>query len=886
MRAGIKSKVLAGFILGLLAIGLIGYQVHNQMTSLASSMYNNQPQNNLVRYQKILSTLSDAESSVRTFYITNNSNDIRTFNTSKEKLKKFISEADEQTQNDELVKLNNLIYSKIYTMEEIIKTRRKNPTENVLEEALDKIDEITDHTAPDFKENTSPSESLEHPDKKTDLIAEKKTLEKDNSEESDIQNENKKKEEEVEEVEEEEKSFFERLFSRRQPEKETKDQQHKTRETEVTNNNPSPKMLPDSSDQLAKNKNNKEKSNSNQKALNTEEKAAQIEDSLERLSTKKKLQSTIWKDKMLTLIEEDNLIMQRIRNEMAKLEQKERRSQNKFISAASRSKDIIVNNTTAVGIGAFTLILILSLVVVQDFEKLKKNRLSLISEKEKADRHARVKEDFLANMSHEIRTPMNAIVGYTELLEKTSLASDQKAYLNTIQKSSRHLMVILNDILDYSKLESGKLIINKEPFNPLKSVNQVVKSMEADALKKGLQLKTNISPEVKTNLLGDAVRFQQILFNLVSNAIKFTDKGVVTIELSATDADYEQLIELKVKDTGTGIRRSSLNKIFRNFEQAESGRNRKYGGTGLGLAIVKRLVKLHHGTIEVESEEGKGSEFTVSIPYEVSKIQKKNPKVKKKKTENYNFSNYTILAVDDQEYNLELVKIILEKWGANIKIVTSAKEALQQLRDDHAYNLVLMDVQMPEMTGTEATEIIRKKYNKAELPVIALTAASTKEETDKCLTAGMNDVLLKPFKQKELKEILKKYGPDHQTENKNSNIYSLENLEKLSNGDDAFIADMLEVFVKNTISDFDELQKHVASENWNAVHRTAHKMIAPCRHLGIKQLVNVLEKIEVKSVEEDNINTIKALTEETDILIRNAVKQIKNEINKLNQLQF
>lgn len=870
MKAGIKTKVLAGFILGLLAIGLIGYQVHYQMTHLASSLYNNQPQNNLVTYQKILSTLSDAESSVRTFSITNNSNDLEAFHSSKEKLENYIEGIDKQPENDGLVTLNNLIYSKILTMEEIIEMRQSNPSENVLQEALNKIDKI--------KENSSGTLDQQHEEKITTTELQKLSIpeEKEKKEIDSPRKENKKQ------IKKEEKNFFQKLFSRKKTEKEPAKKEESQQNIENSNSETTDTSVtsdPEEQSRVATNIETKAKSD---RTIRKKEETAQIEDSLERLQRKKKLEANVWQDKMISLIEDDNAIMKRIRIEMAQLEEKERQNQDIFISAAAQSKDKIVNNTTAVGIAAFTLILILSLVVVQDFDKLKKNRLSLLTEKEKANRHARVKEDFLANMSHEIRTPMNAIIGYTELLEKTTLADEQKDYLNTIQKSSKHLMVILNDILDYSKLESGKLKINKEPFNPLKSINQVVKTMEPDAQKKGIALQTNISSTVKKNLLGDAVRFQQILFNLVSNAIKFTDKGVVTIDLSATDGENEHLLELKVKDTGTGISKLSLEKIFKNFEQAESGRNRKYGGTGLGLAIVSRLVKLHHGTVEVFSEEGKGSEFVISLPYTVSKIKTVNQKPQTKKAEDFDFSIFNILAVDDQEYNLELVKIILEKWGAKINIVTSASKALEQLRSGHEYNLVLMDIQMPEMTGIEATEIIRKSQK--ALPIIALTAASTKEETDKCLKAGMNDFLLKPFKQKELKAILKEYAPDNRPKGNSSFTYSLNNLKKLSNGKKAFVVDMLEVFVKNIITDCDELKKHVAAENMYAIHRTAHKMLAPCLHLEMMQLVEIIGKIEEKSADEDNIMKISRLTEDADNLVREAVKRTKNDIKKLNQL--
>lgn len=868
MGAGIKEKVLAGFILGLISIGLIGYQVHNQMTNLASSLYSNQYQNNLVKYQKILSTLSDAESSVRTFSITNNDQDLEQFHLSRNMLLDYIPSINQvKKNNDELSKLNKLIHSKIMLMEEMISVRRDNPSEDLLERALDKINEIK------YKEQ--PKDPVEKEDLNSKTLTEPKgqdasafqELKKEENEDDDLSLSEKNQNKE----ENENKGFFQKLFSRKKAD--TDKLAEKSEKEEINE-----EKEVDRSTHPDKDSSSFKKSNQPAEEI---EKTEEIESSIHQLQVQNKLKTTVWQDNMLRLIKEDNKIMRRIRIEMAKLEKKEKHNQEHFISTAARSKDSIINNTTVMGVGAFTIILILSLVIVQDFDRLRKNRLSLISEKEKANRHAKVKEEFLANMSHEIRTPMNAIVGYSELLQKTTLTSEQKDFLSTIQKSSNHLMVILNDILDYSKLESGKLIIHKEQFNPVICVNQVVKSMEADAVKKGIKIHKFISPSVHKNLMGDAIRFQQILYNLLSNAIKFTDKGAVSVVLKSEDFDSEAVLKLSVKDTGSGIGPEHLQRIFENFEQVDTGRKRKFGGTGLGLAIIKRLVNLHNGEIEVKSEEGKGSEFIIQIPYEISKIKDVNRKPKAKKEE-IKLNNLKILAVDDQEYNLELINLILKKWGASVKLATSGKDALEKIKNDE-FNIILMDVQMPEMTGIEATRAIRK--NDKELPIIALTAASTKEETDRCLSAGMDDFLLKPFKQNELYDILKKYASKNNSdETRCPQIQcAFENLYNLANGNIAFVNDMLQVFLKNSKNDFEKLEQHVKEKNYIGIHRMAHKMIPPCRHLKINHLVSKLDEIEKRALKEENINSISSLTEEARNILGEALICVKNEIDKLHQ---
>lgn len=892
MKYTIQTKILAGFILGLMAIGLIGYEVHNQMTDLASSLYEKSDRkDNLVLYQKILSTISDAESSVRSYSITNEEEDLQLFNESKTKIDRYLALLQKNLKNNtEFQHLHQNVEDKFYVMDRIVELRNENPNENIIDEALNELEQIPDEKSDAISENLSEEEdnAISHQDDEQEKSKAGKELDTQKKSNQDNQPQDEAAEN-VDEAEKKKKGFFQRLFSR----KKSKDKENNRNEETVDANTTETEAT-----EIEATENNKipriasKENNSQKPTVSSKEHLAK---SLKELKTIKTKEEAIWQDTMLVLIEEDTRIMDEIRIDIAALESNELDQRKQFISAAAKSKDQLINNTKVVGFGAFSIIFLLSFIVFKDFSKMRKNRMSLIDEKEKANRLAQVKENFLANMSHEIRTPMNAIVGFSELLEKTPLDEKQKKYLSTIQHSSGHLMVILNDILDYSKIESGKLTIRKAPFNAKKTIQQVVNAMEVSANKKNLHINLTINKNLRNNLIGDATRLQQVLYNLISNAVKFTDKGEINVAVTGNKKKELYLLEIKVQDNGMGIPESFMDKIFDNFEQASTNRERKHGGTGLGLSIVKKIIDLQNGSINVKSKEGVGSTFAIKIPYEIGKQEKKNSgmTVTDKNKKNPEYKNLSVLAVDDQEYNLELIKIILEKWGARVVVAESGKEAVNKFQEKD-FDLVLMDVQMPEMSGLEATNIIRNsgKSNALTIPIIALTAASTKEETDKCIQSGMNGYLLKPFKQKELRQALDHYLQSEENEQPEkqpvvSVTYDLQKLEAVSSGNKKFVLNMLEVFVKNTRYDLKILEKHVSEKKWKSAGLQAHKMIAPSRHLGISLLADLLEKIENNGLYGKNVDEIPELVQETKnialtvtCLLEEEMKKINNQINK------
>ncbi len=376
-------------------------------------------------------------------------------------------------------------------------------------------------------------------------------------------------------------------------------------------------------------------------------------------------------------------------------------------------------------------------------------------EKVKAEQSEKFKQQFLANMSHEIRTPMNSVIGLTNLLMKSKMDQQQAKYLNVIKKSSENLLVIINDILDLSKIEAGKMDFEKTPFILEDCMDTVYHTMAFKSEEKNLLLEKLIDPSVPEVVIGDPVRLNQILINLTGNAIKFTEKGKVTIhakELSRQD--NVSIIEFSITDSGIGIPESQLNKIFESFSQASSDTTRKFGGTGLGLTISKQLVELQAGSIYVYSQVGKGTTFAFKIPYMIGSIADlTHAEFNSEDTKGEDLNGLRILLVEDNAFNQMVAVDTLNDLISDLKIDIAENGiiALDKLKSTD-YDLVLMDIQMPEMDGFDACLHIRNDFPppKNQIPIMAMTANVTQEEVEKCYKSGMTAHISKPFDPQEL----------------------------------------------------------------------------------------------------------------------------------------
>lgn len=398
---------------------------------------------------------------------------------------------------------------------------------------------------------------------------------------------------------------------------------------------------------------------------------------------------------------------------------------------------------------------------LHDISERKQDEQKLKLAKERAEASERVKQLFLANMSHEIRTPMNAIIGFARLLEEADLSPEHREYVNAIKQSGDNLLVIINDILDISKIEAGKIVFEKSKIDLQGMINSTISMFQTRTEAKNVKLSYTVDPAIPAVIIGDAVRLNQILLNLLSNAVKFTKKGEIEVISKLVSDDKKNVrIRFSVSDTGIGIPPEQLDTIFESFTQATVGTTRRFGGTGLGLSIVKQLVELQGGKITVKSEPGKGSVFTFTLEFQRGEQEEgaELSEIKKEKdTPLRHEGGVRILVVEDNPVNQLLAVRVLSKWNFVAEVAENGRIAIEKL-EEKEYDLVLMDIQMPEMDGYEATTLIRKKkWAHGTIPIIAMTAHAIKGEREKCLSLGMNDYVSKPFEPKELYTKIIKY---------------------------------------------------------------------------------------------------------------------------------
>lgn len=548
-----------------------------------------------------------------------------------------------------------------------------------------------------------------------------------------------------------------------------------------------------------------------------------------------------------------------------------------------------------IGLGILTALAAV-VILVTDINTRNKLEDELRIAKKIADENAIMKEQFMANMSHEIRTPMNSILGFSDLLEKTTLTKVQTDYLMAVKTSGSNLLNIINDILDFSKIEAGKLNIEKISFNIIDLLDSLRVMFAPKATEKNIQFNIVMDEKIPSYVFGDPTRLLQILINLTNNAIKFTQQGHVKLscEIKSIEHDVVQFV-FKIKDTGIGIPDDKIDGIFERFNQGNTETTRKYGGNGLGLAIVKQLVEIQNGDISLKSKEGIGSEFVVKMSYPISYenkiIQSEN---KNKSLKIISDTPLYILLAEDHILNQKLALAYLEGFGLHVDLAENGVEAVEKFKTK-TYDLVLMDIQMPLLDGYHASKKIREEL-KSNVPIIAMTAHIMANEREKCMSYGMNDYLSKPFKEIDLYTIVNQYlGTRLELKNVTKEqvlennvatpnkyiIISPEHLYSLSRGNNTFIKEIIQLFLDQNPIEIKEIEKGIQQQDYAIISSIAHKMKTSVGFIGIEQLLAPLNQLEKLAINQGNTHDIQNLFTEVKITCGKAVLELNSFMKEI-----
>jgi signal transduction histidine kinase/DNA-binding response OmpR family regulator len=514
----------------------------------------------------------------------------------------------------------------------------------------------------------------------------------------------------------------------------------------------------------------------------------------------------------------------------------------------------------------------------------------------KAEQAQKKEEQFLAHMSHEIRTPMNAILGMTNLILNTPLEPKQESYLKAIRQSGENLMVIINEILDFSKITAGKIEFEKTNFNLSDIFYGLYNTFKIKADEKNLKLLTVLDENLPDTIIGDPGKLNQVLINLIGNSIKFTLKGNIEMSCRLLDMKEDQLlIEFAVKDTGIGIPKEKLSTIFEDFAQASTDTSRKFGGTGLGLSISKKIVELQGGKIKVDSTLGVGTIFSFSLWFKkgTEKIEKKEKSEARASIQELH--GLKILVVDDNEFNRVVAVDTLNSLIKNLQIdvAENGKIAIEKLKNQKDYKIILMDVQMPEMNGYETTKYIRKHevLGYSEVPIIAMTASATKPEIERCFDSGMSDFVSKPFDPEILvikiaslinkdKNIPDKTGHTQENnipENKPELPANLAFLKNMTGGNKEQVLKYINMFLDSIPDDWQKLKQKAEEKQWEEVRLLAHSMKPRINYLGIKTGGELIRQIEQSAGEKISLENIPQLIVSFENILYLTCKQLEAE---------
>ncbi len=526
---------------------------------------------------------------------------------------------------------------------------------------------------------------------------------------------------------------------------------------------------------------------------------------------------------------------------------------------------------------------------IAEEEKNKAQNATIIAEEA-----VKSKQQFLSNMSHEIRTPMNAIIGFTKVVLKTDLTVKQKEYLNAIKISGDALIVLINDILDLAKVDAGKMQFEQIPFKLRSSIAAMLHLFESKIQEKNLKLIREFDPAIPEVLVGDPVRLHQIILNLISNAVKFTSKGKITVIVKLIEEDdVKVILEFAISDTGIGISESKIETVFENFQQATSGTSRLYGGTGLGLAIVKQLVEPQGGSINVESIVKEGSTFSFRLPFLKTKAEAQT-ELEILELDN-DIKNLKVLVVEDMALNQLLMKTVLDDFGFERDIAENGKIAIEKL-ENNTYDIILMDLQMPEMNGFDATEYIRNTM-KLTIPIIALTADVTTVDLEKCKAVGMNDYLAKPIDERllysKIVSLIKKNSVMNEDNIENTvpeipkiKYINLLYLNQRTKSNPVLMMEMISIYLQQTPPLISSMKLSYINKDWKSLHSAVHKMIPSFSIMGIStDFENMAKKVQEFATTQQEEVGINEMVIQLEKVLNQSCSELEEELNRIKNIK-
>lgn len=535
--------------------------------------------------------------------------------------------------------------------------------------------------------------------------------------------------------------------------------------------------------------------------------------------------------------------------------------------------------------------------VVQNITDSKNFEEELIHAKQDAEKALQAKEQFLSTMSHEIRTPMNAVIGITHLLLEEDPKSEQLENLKTLKFSAENLLALINDILDYNKIEAGKISFEKVDFNLREFINNIKHAFSYQAAEKGIELEFYVERDVPNLLIGDPVRLNQILTNLLGNAIKFTDKGFVIVkvqlqEQTTTNDHKEVSLLFSVKDSGIGIAPDKRSTIFERFTQADSDTTRRFGGTGLGLSITKYLIEHQGGEIGLHSEIGKGSEFYFHLHFQISKLKHLSGIISENQRDALsNLGNVVLLLVEDRKINRMVASKFLRRWGIEVDFAYNGEEAVDKVQEKQ-YDIILMDLLMPKMDGFAAARQIRSLTNYQNTPIIALSASTLSQEREKAFAVQMNDFISKPFNPNELYHKIIKYvnkssasllgdqTPATTEDNTldTTSYYNLTNVDDICQDDQEMRQELIRIFVEELSPAIDNFKAAALSYEPEPMKVVVHNLKSSSMLFGTEKLLGVLNEARELSLNKANLQTIEPLLKNVDFIVQRIIEGLRKEI--------